>query len=81
MALKIPRDRLATLAQSLCKGDPIIWTRDHEMDENYVLFDPREILVNQMPIIVDRVRQFSAQSTPLERAREQKTMNRIPIQR
>ena len=41
------------------------------MDENYALFDLREILVDQVPIIVDRVRQFSAQSTPLEWAREQ----------
>ena len=58
IALRLPDAELKALVQFLRDGEPSIRTRNHQLAEGYVLFDPREVSVGQVPAIIDRVREF-----------------------
>ena len=63
VALDLPAARLRDLVAFLHDGRPSIRTRNHQLDEGYVLFDPREMHVDQVPTVVARVRAFFALQT------------------
>ena len=58
VALALPPERLQNLVRFLREGEPSIRTRNHELDAGRVLFDPRELRPEQVPVIVYRVGQF-----------------------
>ena len=60
VALDLPADRLRALVAFLRDGHPSIRTRNHQLDEGYVLFDPREMRLDQVPTVVASVRAFFA---------------------
>ena len=60
VALDLPVAQLRDLVVFLRDGRPSIRTRNHQLDEGYVLFDPREMRLDQVPSVVARVRAFFA---------------------
>lgn len=60
VALHLPAARLRDLVAFLRDGRPSIRTRNHQLGEGYVLFDPREMRLDQVPTVVARVRAFFA---------------------
>ena len=60
VALDLPAARLRDLVTFLRDGCPSIRTRNHQLGEGYVLFDPREMRLDQVPTVVARVRAFFA---------------------
>ena len=60
VALDLPAAQLRDLVAFLRDGRPSIRTRNHQLDEGYVLFDPREMRLDQVPSVVARVRAFFA---------------------
>ena len=58
VALHLPPARLRALVGFLHDGDPSIRTRNHEVASGRVLFDPRELKPEHVPLIVSRVRAF-----------------------
>lgn len=60
VALELPPVQLRDLVAFLRDGRPSIRTRNHQLGEGYVLFDPRETRLDQVPAVVSRVRAFFA---------------------
>ena len=60
VALDLPAAQLRDLVAFLRAGRPSIRTRNHQLGEGYVLFDPREMSLDQVPTVVARVRAFFA---------------------
>lgn len=60
VALDLPPVQLRDLVAFLRDGRPSIRTRNHQLGEGYVLFDPREMRLDQVPTVVARVRAFLA---------------------
>ena len=60
VALDLPDSQLKGLVAFLRDGRPSIRTRNHQLGEGYVLFDPREMRLEQVPTVVARVRAFLA---------------------
>lgn len=60
VAVDLPDAQLRDLVASLRGGNPSIRTRNHQLAEGYVLFDPREMRLDQVPTVVARVRAFLA---------------------
>lgn len=58
VALHLPPARLRALVGFPHDGDPSIRTRNHEVASGRVLFDPRELKPEHVPLIVSRVRAF-----------------------
>ena len=58
VALHLQPGRLRALVQFLHDGDPSIRTRNHELASGRVLFDPRELRPEHVPLVVGRVREF-----------------------
>lgn len=58
VALHLPPARLRALVRFLYDGDPSIRTRNHELASGRVLFDPRELRPEHVPLIVARVHEF-----------------------
>lgn len=54
----------ADLVRFLTAGTPSIRTRNHQLGEGLVLFDPRELRLDHVPIIRDRLAAFLAGCTP-----------------
>jgi D-glucosaminate-6-phosphate ammonia-lyase len=50
----------AALVRFLAEGTPSIRTRNHQLGEGLVLFDPRELRESHVPVIRDRVAAFLA---------------------
>ena len=47
------------LVQFLSEGKPGIRTRNHHLDQGYILIDPRELMSGDPELIVKRLLQFS----------------------
>ena len=60
VALDLPPAQLRELVAFLRDGRPSIRTRNHQLGDGYVLFDPREMRLDQVPAVVARVRAFFA---------------------
>ena len=60
IALDLAPVQLRDLVAFLRDGRPSIRTRNHQLGEGYVLFDPREMRLDQVPTVVARVRAFLA---------------------
>ena len=60
VGLYLPPDELEQLVAFLRDGRPSVRTRNHQLREGYVLFDPREMRLDQVPTVVVRVRAFLA---------------------
>ena len=60
VGLDLPAAQLRELVAYLRDGRPSIRTRNHQIGEGYVLFDPREMRLEQVPAVVARVRAFFA---------------------
>ena len=60
VALDLPVAQLRDLVAFLRDGRPSIRTRNHQLSEGYVLFDPREMRLDQVTTVVARVRAFFA---------------------
>lgn len=58
VALVGPPERLKTLSRSLREGDPVIYTRNHQIDQGLLLFDLREVKDEDVERIAERVRAF-----------------------
>ena len=58
VALRLPGAALQALVRFLRDGRPSIRTRNHQLGEGYVLFDPREMRMEQVPTVVARVGAF-----------------------
>ena len=58
VALRLPGAALQALVRFLRDGQPSIRTRNHQLGEGYVLFDPREMRMEQVPTVVARVGAF-----------------------
>ena len=64
VALRLPSTELRRLVAFLRDGEPSIRTRNHQLSEGYVLFDPREVSPDQVPVVVERVRAFLRRELP-----------------
>ena len=51
-------ERLKALSRALREGDPVIYTRNHQIDEGLLLFDLREVKDEDVERIAERVRAF-----------------------
>lgn len=60
VALDLPGGQLRDLVAFLRDGRPSIRTRNHQLGEGYVLFDPREMRLDQVATVVARTRAFFA---------------------
>ena len=60
VALDLPPAQLRDLVAFLRDGRPSIRTRNHQLGEGFVLFDPREMRLDQVPTVITRVRAFLA---------------------
>ena len=60
VALRLAARQLHGLVAFLRDGVPSIRTRNHQLDQGYVLFDPREMKAEQVPLVVARVQEFFA---------------------
>ena len=69
VALDLPVAQLRDLVAFLRDGRPSIRTRNHQLGEGYVLFDPREMRLDQVPVVVARVRAFFASQSIASRQR------------
>ncbi|MCZ6890212.1 MAG: SelA-like pyridoxal phosphate-dependent enzyme, partial [Gammaproteobacteria bacterium] len=49
---------LAALVGYLRDGSPSIRTRNHQLDEGYILLDTRELRLEHVPVIADRIQAF-----------------------
>ena len=58
VALRSAPERLRTLAESLRSGDPVIYTRNHQLEEGLMLFDLREVKDEDVDRLAERVRQL-----------------------
>ncbi len=56
VALESSPQRLRKLSRSLREGDPVIYTRNHQLDEGLMLFDLREVKDEDVERIADRVK-------------------------
>ena len=69
VALELPLGQLRDLVAFLRDGRPSIRTRNHQLGEGYVLFDPREMRLDQVPAVIARVRAFFASQSIASRQR------------
>jgi L-seryl-tRNA(Ser) seleniumtransferase/D-glucosaminate-6-phosphate ammonia-lyase len=58
VALRSAPERLIGLTESLRSGDPVIYTRNHQIDEGLMLFDLREVRDEDVDTVAERVRQL-----------------------
>ena len=58
ISLVNPGKNIRSLVEFLGKTNPSIRTRNHHLDEGYLLIDPRELTRAQVDIIADRLEQF-----------------------
>jgi D-glucosaminate-6-phosphate ammonia-lyase len=56
--IELAADSVRALVQHLHDGDPSIRTRNHHLDEGYVLIDPREIRDQDVRLIASRIVDF-----------------------
>ena len=56
VALESSPERLRKLSRSLREGDPVIYTRNHQIDDGLLLFDLREVKDDDVDRIATRVR-------------------------
>ncbi len=56
--LRLAPARAAALVRFLAAGEPSIRTRNHQLGDGLVLFDPRELRPSDVPKIIARVRAF-----------------------
>ena len=49
---------LAALVGHLRDGSPSIRTRNHQLDEGYILLDTRELTLEHVPVIAERIQAF-----------------------
>ncbi len=63
VALEGPPERLKQLSHSLREGDPVIYTRNHQIEEGLMLFDLREVKDEDVERIAERVRALWVQSS------------------
>jgi len=69
VALDLPVAQLRDLVAFLRDGRPSIRTRNHQLSEGYMLFDPREMRLDQVTTVVARVRAFFASRSIASRQR------------
>lgn len=55
LAVESSPERLRKLSQALRAGDPVIYTRNHQLDEGLLLFDLREVKDEDVERIAERV--------------------------
>ncbi len=56
VAIESSPERLHQLSRALRAGDPVIYTRNHQLDEGLMLFDLREVKDEDVQRIADRVK-------------------------
>ncbi len=56
LAVESSPERLRKLSQALRAGDPVIYTRNHQLDEGLMLFDLREVKDEDVERIAERVK-------------------------
>jgi L-seryl-tRNA(Ser) seleniumtransferase/D-glucosaminate-6-phosphate ammonia-lyase len=58
VALRSTPERLRRLADALSSGDPVIYTRNHQLEEGLMLFDLREVRDADVDLLAEQVRRL-----------------------